>query len=341
MPQPTAGDVFVSTPLTNVSLNYYQDQSTFIADKMFPLVPVQLQAGIVWEWDLAYILINGMEPRAEGTESRGIGSKLNQKTYSCTKYALHKDISDDRRANEMSVLPTGAIITGPINADRNATTLLTAQAVQKREITLKAAAFKTGLWTGMTDVTGVSGAPGANQIKQWDQASSDPVSDVTKQCTTIQLATGVRPKRMAMGQQVWDALKNNPSIIDRLKFFGVPGQPTQVTMNAVAALFGVDDILVSGVVQGTSNEGAATLTTGFVIGKEYLLYSTPPAPDIDTPSAGYTFSWVGYLGANAYGARVKKFRIEAIASDRIEIEQAYDQRPLSTPLGGYASSVVA
>lgn len=331
MAQPTSGDVFVSAPLTNVSLAYSQSQDAFIADRMFPLVQVQIQAGIIWEWDLAYILKNGMAPRGEGTESMGIGSKLNQKTYFCPVTALHKDISDQRRANE----------TMPINADRNATNQLTGQATQYREITLKAAAFKTSLWTGMTDQAGVSGAPGANQFKQWDQAASDPVQDVTTWKQNMLLATGVEAKRMSMGRQVWDKLKTNQSIIDRLKYFGVPGQPTQVTLNGVAALFGVEDILVSSVVQATSNEGAATLTTGFVIGKEVLLYSTPPAPDVDTPSAGYTFAWAGMMGANAYGSRIKKFRMEHLESDRVEIQQSFQQNPLSPPLGGYASAVVA
>jgi hypothetical protein len=331
MAQPTAGDIYVNIPLTNVSLAYYQDQSSFIADKMFPVVPVQLQSSIIWEWDVNYILKNGMKPRAEGTESEGIGSKLNQKTYLCLVTALHKDISDQRRANELA----------PINADRNATTQLSAQAVQYREISLKASAFGTGKWTGMTDQAGVSGSPGANQFKQWDQPSSDPVADVTNFKQTILLATGVEPKRMAMGRQVWDKLKTNQAIIDRLKFFGVPGSPTIVTMNAVAALFGVEEVLVSSTVQQTSNEGAATAVNGFVIGKEFVLFNTPPAADIDTPSAGYTFAWQGYLGANAYGARMKKFRMEHLAADRIEIEQAYDQRLLSPALGGYASAVVA
>lgn len=341
MPQPTAGDVFVNAPLGMVSLNYFQDQQVFIADKMFPLVQVNLQGGIVYEWDVNYILLNGMEPRAEGTESRGIGQKLNQKTYFAQLYALHKDISDQRRANESSLLPDGALVPSPINADKSATNLLSAQAVQKREITLKAAAFGTGKWTGMTDQTGVAGAPGANQFKQWSDPASDPVANVTSFCSTIQLATGIRPRRMAMGQPVWDALKTNPSIVDRLKFFGTPGSPTIVTQQAVAALFGLEDVLVSGVVQQTSNEGTATPVNGFVIAKEFVLFSTPPQPDIDTPSAGYNFVWTGYLGANQYGARVKKFRMEHLASDRIEIEQAYDQKLLSSALGGYASAVVA
>ena len=331
MSQPTPGDVFVSAPLTNISLNYVQDQSMSIADKMFPLVPVPEQAGIIWEWDLAYLLRNGMKPRAPNAETEGIGAKLNQKTYSAIVEGLHQDIPDQRRGNEQS----------PISSDKAATIQLTQQAWQRREITLKAKAFKASLWTGFTDITGVAGTPTTNQIKQWNDAASDPVSDVTAQSTALKLMTGIRPNRIAMGQQVWDKLVNNSSILDRLKFFGTPGNPTIVTRQAVAALFGLQEILVSDVVQATSNEGAATLTTGFVIGKEYVLFYTPDAPAIDTPSAGYTFAWTGYLGATLNGSRIKKFRMEPNAADRIEIEQAYDQNPLAPALGGYASSVVA
>lgn len=331
MSQPTPGDVFVSAPLTNVSYNYVQDQSMSIADRMFPNVPVAIQGGIVWEFDLGYLLRNGMKPRAPNAESAGIGNALNQKAYACVVEALHQDIPDQRRGNE----------TSPIDSDKAATIQLTQQAWQRREITLKAKAFKTSVWTGLTDGTGTAGAPGANQIKQWDQSASDPVSDVKTLSTTLQLKTGIRPNAIAFGQQVWDKLTTNAAILDRLKFFGTPGNPTVVTTQAVAALFGLKQILISSVVQATSNEGAATLTTGFVIGKEFVLFYVPDAPGLDTPSAGYTYSWNGYLGANALGSRMKKFRMEQNAADRVEIEQAYDQNPMGPTLGGYYSSVVA
>lgn len=331
MSQPTPGDVYVNAPLTNVSLNYSQSQDSFIADKMFPVVPSDAQSGIIWEWDLAYILRNGMKPRGPNAPTEGIGSKLNQKTYLAAVAGLHQDISDQRRANEKS----------PINADRAATLTLSQQATQYREITLKANAFATGKWGGFTDGTGVAGAPAANQIKQWNDATSTPVKDVTTLSTALKLATGVRPNRIAMGRPVWDALKYNPDIIDRIKFSSGNTNPTIVTRQAVAALFELEEILVSDVVQATSQEGAATLTTAFVIGKEFVLFYTPAVADLDTPSAGYTVTWNGYMGATAFGTRMKKFRIEPNASDRIEIEQAYDQRLLGTSLGGYYSTVVA
>lgn len=330
MSQPTPGDVYVSQALTNVSLAYTQKESSFIADKMFPTIPSDQQGGIMFEWDYEYFLRNEMQTRAPNAPSAGVGAKLNQKTFFCLVAALHHDVSDQRRANEKS----------PIQADRAATLLLTQQALQYREKTIKAAAFGTGKWTGATDQTGVSGAPGANQVKQWDQATSTPIKDVKTLATAIKLAIGVRPNVLSMGSPVWDALTTNPDIIDRIKYGQTPGSPAQVTKEAVAALMGLDEILVSDVVEVTSKENA-TKTTAFVIGKEAVLFYRPPMADIEVPAAGYTFIWSGYMGATGLGTRMKKFRMEQNASDRIEIEQAYQQNVLASILGVYISTLVA
>jgi hypothetical protein len=59
------------------------------------------------------------------------------------------------------------------------------------------------------------------------------------------------------------------------------------------------------------------------------------------PSAGYTFTWNGYLGGNNKGVRIKNFRMEHIASDRIEGEMTYDMKVVAKDLGVFWSSVVA
>ena len=46
MPNPTASDVHVNRPLTNISIAYTQDASTFVADKVFPNIPVAKQSAI-------------------------------------------------------------------------------------------------------------------------------------------------------------------------------------------------------------------------------------------------------------------------------------------------------
>lgn len=330
MSQPTPGDVYVSRPLTNVSLAYSQE-SSYIADKMFPVIPSEDQGGIIYEWDPEYALRNEMKPRAPNAPTAGVGMKINQKTYFTIPYGLHHDIPDQRRANERS----------PIKSDRAATKLLTDQALQHREILLKSKAFGTGKWTAVADQTGVPGAPAANQFKQWDQSSSTPVKDVRTLLSSAKLAVGVRPNRMAMGQQVWDALLTNPDIIDRIKYGQTGPGVAEVTLAGVAQLFGVKEILISDVVQATSKENAPALVNAYIIGKEFVLFYTPDEPGLEVPSAGYTFTWSGYMGATVLGTRMKKFRIEANAADRIEIEQAYEQNLCAPKLGVYGSAVIA
>ena len=327
--QPAPGDVFVSRPLTDASLAYWQEDECFIADKMFPPIGSQLQAGSIWEWDKTFFLRNEMEVRAPNAESAGAGMKLALITYALQVFALHHDIEEQRSANELD----------PISSDDAAVLLLTQQSKQFREIKIKAKAFTTGLWTGQADQLGVAAAPGANQFIQWDQATSTPVKNVALWKTSVKQNTGVRPNVLAMGQQVWDALKTNPDIIDRIKYSSGNSNPTIVTKQAVAALFELDEILISDVAQVTSKENLAAVF-GFVIGKETLLFFRPRVAARNMPSAGYTMNWTGYMGAATNGQRVKRFYLPTIASWRIEIEQSFEQKVTATALGAYSSATV-
>ena len=50
MPSPTQADVHINVPLTNVSVAYMQSSSSFIADKVFPKVPVNKQSDLYWKY---------------------------------------------------------------------------------------------------------------------------------------------------------------------------------------------------------------------------------------------------------------------------------------------------
>ena len=76
------------------------------------------------------------------------------------------------------------------------------------------------------------------------------------------------------------------------------------------------------------------------VGKVLFAYA-PRQASVMTPSAGYTFVWSGYLGGNAEGIRIKRFRMEPIASDRIEAEQTYDMKVVCADMGLFVSNAVA
>ena len=324
MPQPTPLDVHVNRPLTNISVAYQQAASKYIADRVFPRVPVSKQTDQFFTYPKGEWFRTDAQVRAPATESAGSGYTLSTDTYRCEVYAVHKDIDDQTRANADQ----------PINLDREATQFVTNQLLLKRDKDWATNFLTTGVWD--KDLTGVSGTPSTNQFKQWDDAASDPIQTVQDAALDVERSTGFKPNTLVLGPDVWNQLRNHGDILDRIKYT----QRGIVTEALVAAVFDVDRILVARAIENSANEGA-TASMDFMVGKSALLCYSAPNPGLMTPSAGYTFTWSGLLGASAFGSRITNFRIPITKVDRIEGEMAYDQNVIASDLGTFFASVVA
>lgn len=341
MANPTAGDVHVNVPLTNISIAYMQDATSFVSDRVFPNIPVLKQSDRYFKYDRSDFWRNQYAVRAPGTESKGGGWKIdNTPTYFANVYALHKDVDDQIRSNADQ----------PLDMDRDATIWLSQQALIGREVTWAANYFTTGVWKGIDgstgDVTGEASGPSGNQVLQWDAANSTPITDVKKYNDDVQLRTGLRANKLVLGRQVWTKLSDNSTLVDRVKYSGGVGNgtPAKISLQAAAALFEIDEVMVADGIQVTSAENPAfetSMTTAFIAGKNGLLVYANPAPSILQPSGGYTFSWTGYTGAGSMGQRISKFRMEWLKSDRVEGEMAYAQQLVSADCGVFFSSLVA
>jgi hypothetical protein len=329
MPQPTPNAVHVDAPLTQISVAFLQDANNFIAGQVFPTIPVAKQSDRYYTYDRGFFNRDEMEVRAPGTESKGVAYEVdNTPTYYAPIYAAHHDIADEVRANADSVL----------DLNREAAELLTHKALIKREKLWSNTFFAGSVWTN--DYDGVSGAPGANQVKHWSDAASTPIEDVRFANTTLMQETGRAGNTLVLGREVADKLLDHPDIIDRIKYGQTPGAPAMAGTAALAALFGVERVLVMNSIENTAAEGA-TNSHAFIGGKKALLCYAAPNPGIMTPSAGYTFAWNGYMGAAGAGQRVSRFRMDHLRSDRIELEMAFDQKLVSADLGFFWDSVVA
>lgn len=329
MPNPTVSDVHVDVPLTNISVAYIQNAKSFVAPQVFPVVPVEQQSNKYMKLTRAAFNRSSMKPRAPSTESQGGGFDVDwSNSYAAEVYSIHKDIDDRVRANQ----------TNPFNVDKHAAEYLALQALLQMEIQWAAQYFTTSVWT--TDWAGVSSGPTGSQILQWNSSSSTPIEDIQALCTLVHLASGgFRPNTLTLGRQVFDKLLNHPEFIDRLKAGQTPGGPAMANQFIMAQVFGLDRVLVMDAVQNTTVEGA-TESNAFIGGKHALLTYSPPTPSLETPSAGYTFAWSGYLGMSL-GTRIKSFRMENISSDRVEIESAYDMKVVGADLGAFISAAVA
>jgi hypothetical protein len=332
MPMPGASDLHINAPLTNVSVAYVQSSDAYIADKIFPKVPVSKRSDIFWKYSKSDWRRTDARKRAPGTESAGVGWNNDTDLYYCDVYAVHKDIDDQTRANADA----------NFKLDADATKFITGQLLLRRDLDWANTYFKTGVWD--TEYTGVAAAPGAGEFLQWDLSSSDPLSDETDFAIDFRMLTGFDLSFMVLGADVWKALKNHPAILDRVKYT----QRGVVTKELVASFFDIKKLVVcyATVADGPQiNDAAAqdaAATYDWIIpSKGVLLGYAPDEPSLMTPSAGYTFTWSGYAAGNQEGLRIKQFRMEHLGSDRIEGEMTYDQKVVSTDCGIFLNDVVS
>lgn len=311
MPNPVSSDVHVNALLTNISVALIQRETAFISGQVFPVVPVAKQSDYYMQYTQEDWLRIKAQKRAPATESAGGGFGITaDNTYFADVWAFHQDVDDPTRANADN----------PLNMDRDATEYVTRQMLLAKEHDWMSAFLANNIWGTSTTPTTL-----------WDAATgSAPITDVETGARTIEAATGYRPNALVLSPDVYSVLKNHADIIDRIKYT----QRGVVTPELLAALFDVDRVLVARAVYDATAEGATSVPQ-FMATKRALLVYAEPAPGIMKPSAGYSFAWSGLYGAQAYGARIKRFRIEAIAADRIEGEMAFDHVLVSKVLGYY------
>lgn len=329
MGNPVPGDVHVNTPLTNISIAYLQDATNFVASRVFPNIPVTKQGDRYYTYDRGEFNRDEAKERAPGTESAGGSYNIdNTPTYFAKVYAFHKDIPDQVRANTDAV----------VSPDREATEYVTHKALIRREKIFAANYLATGVWT--TDIQGVAASPSGAQVLQWNDANSTPIQDIRTAKTTVLESTGYEPNTLVLGKVVYDQLIDHPDIVDRVKYGQTPGQPAIANLEALMKLFEIERILVMKAIENTAKKNQ-TAVHSFIGGKKALLCYSTPSPGIMTPTAGYTFSWTGFLGAGTEGNRIRRFRMEHLESDRVEVQMAFDLKLVAADLGYFFYDIVA
>jgi hypothetical protein len=321
---PTPGDVHVNAPLTNISVAYVQSQDNFIADRVFPVLPVEKQTDLYYLYNKGDFLRDEARKRAPSTESAGGGFDLTTASYRCEPEAFHKDIDDQTRANADSVL----------SLDTAATQYVTQKLLIRRERQFVTNFFGSGIWG--TDVTGVASGPTAGQFLRWDVSTSTPLANVEAGKRAILGATGFIANTMVVSYEVFSALRDNAAIRDQFKYTSADS----IDEAMMARYFGVDRFLIFKSIYSSGIEGG-TQTTGFIAGKHALLCYSAPSPSLMMPTAGYTFTWSGYTGAGAYGIRMSKWREQKLRSDRIEGEMAYDMKKIAAECGYMFNSAIS
>jgi len=319
-------EAHIDRALTNISVAYLQDASSFVADKVFPIVPVRRQSDVYYQYSRADFFRDEARVRGSGTESAGGDYGVEaQDPYHCRKHAFHKDVTTEERANYDE----------PLDADIDATIFISQKMLIRREVEWAQNYFRTGVWT--TQIQG-SPTPTGSQILQFDNEASDPIGIITRAGVQMASQTAYRPNKLVLSPFVYNALKNHPDILDRIKYT----QKGIVTTDLLATLFEVDQVLIAWGVVNSARKGVAE-SNAFIMGKNALLCYANPRPALRQPSAGYIFAWTGIEGGGAYGNRIIRLPMDllGLGTERVEGEIAFDCKVISNDLGVFFYDLVA
>lgn len=321
----------IDRALGNISVAYMQADGAYIADKVFPIVPVAKQSDIYYQYDKGDMFRNEVVERGRGAESAGGNWNITaEEPYHCRKYAFHYDITQEERVNYDK----------PIDVERDTSEWLAEKMLLKREVDFSKKFFGTGIWAA--DITGVAANPAANQVLKWSSQSSDPVQVINNQMLTMAEESGVKPNFAIMSPDVFYALKNHEAIIDRIKYT----QKGIVTLDLIASLFEIEKIFIPwGILNdGPTMPGYDEVKTSmkFLYKGKMLLGYRATRPSLKMPTAGYIFAWTGLEGASAYGSRMVRIKMDqlGLGTERFEMEMAYDQKVICKDMGRFFTDLV-
>ncbi len=323
--QPDVRDVHIDAALTNFSLAFMQDADSFIADQVFPVVPVEHKSDKYYVFAKDAFLRRGGRISPFGQEAPRGGFNISNDNYSTETWRWAFDLLPDIKANADS----------GINMDQAASNFVMNGLLVEREIQWGLNFFTTGIW-------GTDAVAGSQFIAWDDPANSDPITDISVGRKTILKNSGYLPNTLTVGFGVHEALLRHPLVVDRFKYTS----SDSITTGMLARLFQIDRYLIAKSVQATSQEGEA-ITTDFILGQNALLSYAAPAPSLMAHSAGFTFVWSRLTGLNNLGVATFRYPMPQLGvtaagtTERIEGQYAYTHKLTGSELGYFFSNAAS
>jgi len=262
--------------LTNMSMAFFQEEGDFVAPSIFPVCPVALSSSYYYTFSKADLARDNVQRKpAFGKVQPEVIVGIDQIDALNYQRAKAPGVADPRRAKVRFV---------------------TEQLKLHLDLIFAANFFNPLAWQNVW--TGVAANPGANQFLKFNDANFDPVNFFDARIKDIKQAGRRRPNRLALGVDAYNALKNHPDIVERVKYTGSTANPAIVTPQALAAILQIEEVKV---LESTYNRGGiGQEDMQFVCATDgaLLCYATDN-PSIDEPSAGYIFTW-DMLGNGQY-----------------------------------------
>lgn len=260
------GPYTVDKVLTGVSQAYVNDTSSFIAEQLLPVVPVDAKTGKYWAYNKDNLRIPSSTLRTgrSKTQEATYGKSL-QDFGPLSEHALKDFISKDEY--ELS--------TDPLNPETDLVNFLNEQMLLAEENDAAKILTDTSIITH-----------NATPSTKWDNSAADPFADITAGVKAQKGQTLKMPNTMAFGFDVWMALVNSPAVKARLG----ANRDIVVTKDLLLSLFapyGIKNIVIGDASYNVANEGQTDSLSSFW-GDNVLLAYVTSTPGLRTVNGGYT-----------------------------------------------------
>lgn len=264
----TARNVHIDQLLSNIAINYRPHN--MIADMIAPVVPVGKQSDHYVIFSRAEMLSIENTKRSPGKEANIITRSTTSETYFADNYALKDFVTIEDKANSDPIF-VQKMLNGRVGYLMNKLML----------------DWENRVATQVTNTSNV-GSSSAVASGWTDLDNATPLSDLETAIYNVQDSTGVRPNKIVFGEQAWRNVRRNTAIRDLIK--GVNNGGGYASLQQVAALLDVQQVLVGGAYKNTANEAQAEALSS-VWGDNVLIHYTTDAPSTEEPSFMYSMRW--------------------------------------------------
>lgn len=322
------------TALTNIALSYYQNAANYFAKAIFPVCPVDLSSDIYYKFSKEDLLRDNWQRKPEYGKVMPAVVSENTDTYNCKVDQMIMGISQIRQT-DLQRRQGPSIARNP---KQQRTKTIAEQANIHQDVDFATSYFSAGKWGN--EVSGVDNTtPGDKEFIKFSNHNSDPITFIDEEKSKMHEETGRTPNRLALGANVFTALKAHPAILERVKYSGSTPQPAKVTENVLAQLFEVEKIVVLKSIYNKAEQGAEA-DMGYIGDPDaFLLAYATDSPSVEEPSAGYIFTW-DMLGNGQYMPILNYLGENGTHAEFIEGLMAYDMKKTADDLAKFFKEAV-
>lgn len=269
MPTPIQRDAYVDVPLSGVLVQAFQDDQNFIANEIFPPLPVDSETGRYWTIQPHSWLTVSDDKRSRKAAPSAVEFDVSSDAYVCDNYALRTDnaIEDLAQADkQMRLRETSARLL--------ASKLKLGQELRIANIVTSGA--NCGSYVALS-----AGAKWSNYV------SSDPIADVTTAHAFIANQTGLAPNIAVIDKDTLAVVRRHPVLLDLYKY--VSGG--QLNDSQIAEVLGVPRVVVGRAVYNRGNVGQSTRSMANVWGNNVLFAHVQAGLSAKTMTYGGALRW--------------------------------------------------